>query len=521
MNRRSFLKGCAGFSAAAAVRGFGITNLVFAKGETEDGGPKTGSRASVHRPSSILSVPPNNRDLLVFVFVRGGMDGLNVVIPHNTSSADRADYYNRLRPTLGIPAPNSSAARKAIDLDGKFALHPDVARGAAGVNVPNQTAHDTGGFYELFTRGDLAIVHACGSPDVTGSHFDTELFVDQAGTHYSSGWLARYLQAIATPQDALVVAPQPGVPPSLAEWYGSTAIPDPTSFGARWHPYAEYQTNTGTPVKFEDEQRALLQPMFNRGTEFVESQGRGALASYDALSPIFATPYVSSADYLGDDQAEIELTPDYGGLANAMKNIAQLAKANLANPLRVACVDVGGGWDTHDNEGTVDWNGNPRFPNLLRNLSTNLKAFCDDMNADPQWRGRYTIAVVSEFGRVLYQNDSAGCDHGSGNVMLLIGSHNAQGQPSVNGGQIYANWPGLQTFGFNDGLAITTDYRRVLADVLVNRMGATADMINNAIFPGLGFASSYGYTGLGLFNTVAGNPLGSVRYNQFIPAVQR
>ncbi len=522
MNRRSFLRGCAGFSAAAAVRGFGITNLVFANSaETTDPRPPT-TESVVGRWSSVVSTPPNNRDLLVFVFVRGGMDGLNVVIPHNTSSADRYDYYNRLRPTLNIAAPHSSAARPAVELDGKFALHPDAARGDSSANTPNQTPHDTGGLYELFKRGDLAIVHACGSPDVTGSHFDTELFVDQAGTHYSSGWMSRYLQAVSTPQDALVVAPQPGVPPSLSEWYGSTAIPDPSSFGARWHPYAQYQTNTGTPVKFEDEQRALLQSMFNRGNEFVESQGRGALASYDVLAPIFATPYVPSADYyLGDIREEYDLTLDYGSFGRAMKNIAQLAKANLTNPLRVACVDVGGGWDTHDNEGTVDWNGNARFPTLLRNLSTNLKTFCDDMNADPQWRGRYTIAVVSEFGRVLYQNDSAGCDHGSGNVMMLIGSHNAQGQPSVNGGQIYANWPGLQTFGFNDGLAITTDYRRVLADVLVNRMGATADMINNTIFPGLGFASSYGYTGLGLFNNMAGNALGSVRYNQFVPAVQR
>ncbi len=519
MNRRNFLKGCAGFSAAAAVRGFGISNLVFANGTTDNGPPTNGSVAG--SPSSVVTTPPNNRDLLIFIFVRGGMDGLNLVIPFNTSTADRNDYYNRLRPTLGIPAPNSTAVRKAIDLDGKFALHPDAARGAAGVNVPNLTDHDTGGFYELFRRGDLAVVDACGSPDVTGSHFDTELFVDQAGTHYTSGWVTRYLQAVSTPNDALVVAPQAGVPPSLAEWYGSTAIPSPDQFGARWHPYAQYQTTTGTPVKFEDEQRTLLQQMFNRGADFVEQQGAGALASYDALSPILATPYSPAAKYLGDEQTELGLTPDYGTFARSMRNVAQLAKANLANPLRIACVDVGGGWDTHDNEGTTDWNGNPRFPMLLQNLSTNIKAFCDDMNADPQWRGRYTIAVVSEFGRVLYQNDSYGCDHGSGNAMLLIGSHNAQGKGSVNGGKIYANWPGLQTFGFNDGLAITTDYRKVLADVLVNRMGATADMINNSVFPGLGFAGGYGYTGLGLFNDLSTLQMGAVRYPHYMPAVQR
>ena len=343
MNRRNFLKGCAGFTAAAAMRGFGITNLVFANGETEDGRRKTGEQSSVSRLPS--SVPPNNRDLLVFIFVRGGMDGLNLVIPFNTSTADRNDYYTRLRPTLGIPAPNATAVRKAIDLDGKFALHPDAARGAAGVNVPNKGDFDTGGLYELFHRGDLAVVHACGSPDVTGSHFDTELFVDRAGTRYTSGWVTRYLQAISTPESALVIAPQAGVPPSLSEWYGSAALPDPTSFGARWHPYAEYQTSTGTRIKFEEEQRALLQPMFNRGSDFVEQQGKGALASYDALAPVLSTTYTPAAKYLGDDPGELELTPDYGRFGTSMKTIAQLSKANLANPLRIACVDVGG--DTH------------------------------------------------------------------------------------------------------------------------------------------------------------------------------
>ena len=78
------------------------------------------------------------------------MDGLNVVIPHNTSSADRYDYYNRLRPTLNIAAPNSSEVRRAIDLDGKFALHPDLARGAAGVLLV--------GFAGLLTLGSAQAV---------------------------------------------------------------------------------------------------------------------------------------------------------------------------------------------------------------------------------------------------------------------------------------------------------------------------------------------------------------------------
>ena len=496
MNRRDFLKGCAGFTALAATRGFGITNLVFAD-DTAHGNKTHGNTANANVARAPQTPPPGNRDLLIFVFVRGGMDGLNVLVPFNTSAADRNSYYNTLRPTLNIPAPNSSATRKAISLDEKFAFHPDVARGAAGVNVPNKGEFDTGGLYELYQRGDLAIVDGCGSPDITGSHFDTELYVDQAGKNQGSGWITRYLQAMNTDAKALIVAPQNNVPPSLAQWYGSTAIPDPAKFGARWHPWAEYLGPTGARIDIVAQQRALLEPMFNRGAEFVEGQGRNALLNYDVLNPILQTAYTPAAKYLTDTA----ITPDYAYFGRSMMTIAQLAKANLAgNPLRVACVDVGGGWDTHDNEGTVDWSANARFPKLLTNLSTNLKSFCDDMNADPAWRGHFTIVVVSEFGRVLYQNDSGGCDHGAGNLLFLIGSGGQWNTGNVNGGKVYGNWPGLQTMGFNDGLPITTDYRTVLADVLHSRMGATVDQIKTQIFPGLNFGGPLGYTDLGVLS---------------------
>jgi len=92
---------------------------------------------------------------------------------------------------------------------------------------------------------------------------------------------------------------------------------------------------------------------------------------------------------------------------------------------------------------------------------------------------------------VLYQNDSAGTDHGSGNVMLVIGSGGQYGSPSINAG-IYGDWPGLTRFGFNDGLKITTDYRRVIADVLTTRMLVPTTLINNTIFPGLNYSTGLG-----------------------------
>ncbi|WP_287482536.1 DUF1501 domain-containing protein [Caldilinea sp.] len=478
ISRRTFLQGCSGFAAAAAMRGFGITNLLF------DNHALHRSTASA-APGATLSPqqPPNQRDLLVLIFVRGGLDGLNLLTPFNTSATDRDLYYSKLRPTLSVPAPNSSATRKAIDLDGRFALHPDAARGVAGVNVPNGHASDTGGLYALFQRGDLAIVDACGSPDVTGSHFDTELYVDLGGKNNQGGWLARYLDAAGEPNDALAVAPQWGIPPSLLSLTGrsAVAVPDPENFGPQWK--TRQWTSHENVSALEAAQRALLEQMYLRGSDFIEQVGRSALQNYDMLRNVLETNYTPSAAYLTDEA----LVADYGHFGHSLKTIAQLAKSSLANPLRVATIDVGGGYDTHDNQGVVDWNGNSRYCRLITNLANNIKAFCDDMNADPAWRGRFVVVVVSEFGRVLYENSSGGTDHGAGNVMFVVGSHG-----NIRGGQVYGEWPGLKHFGFNDGLEITTDYRRVLADILTARMGVSASQVNSVIFPGLNYASGLG-----------------------------
>ena len=120
LTRRNFLQGCAGFAATAAMRGFGITNLLF------DANPLQ-AHSQAAAPIS-PNQPPTNRDMLVLVFVRGGLDGLNLVVPFNTSPADRQRYYNTLRPTLHVPAPNANAARKAHGASGAACCSSAVGR---------------------------------------------------------------------------------------------------------------------------------------------------------------------------------------------------------------------------------------------------------------------------------------------------------------------------------------------------------------------------------------------------------
>jgi uncharacterized protein (DUF1501 family) len=97
-----------------------------------------------------------------------------------------------------------------------------------------------------------------------------------------------------------------------------------------------------------------------------------------------------------------------------------------------------------------------------------------------------SVVVVSEFGRRVQENSNGGTDHGYGNVMLALGA-------SVNGGQVYGSIPGLDTAQLYQGtdVAVTTDYRRIVSEALIRRMGNPNIYY---VFPGYS-----GYTPMGIF----------------------
>lgn len=138
----------------------------------------------------------------------------------------------------------------------------------------------------------------------------------------------------------------------------------------------------------------------------------------------------------------------------ALKQIAQLIKADLG--LEVACADIGD-WDTHVNQGGADG----EMAVNLAEFAAGLRALYIDLSAD---LGRVTIVTMSEFGRRAAENGGGGTDHGHGNVMFVMGGN-------LTGG-IYGAWPGLQPeqlYGPGD-LAITSDFRDVLAEILQKRL---------------------------------------------------
>ncbi len=405
--RRGFMIGC---SAAIASMASGVRFTAFGNAADEP-----------------------NQNILIVIFLRGGMDGISAVFP---IAGDDRGYYEQKRSRLAVP---TSGTNKALDLDGFFGLNP----GAAAL-------------HELYQAKKFAIVHAAGLTSDTRSHFDAMQYMEMGtpGSKSStSGWLARHLQTAGNlPSDIVMPAVSVGnlSPTSLAGSPDAIGMNSPgdLSFIQHW--------------KYGDSQRQTLRQIYTNSGGWL---GQAAIQTLDAVDVI---EYADPGNYTPGNSA---VYPN-SGLANNMKSIAQLIKMQLG--LRVATVDFGG-WDTHESQGD---GGAGYFSGHLGELSNCLSAFYTDMSNDngTDHNQRITVAVMSEFGRSFAENGSAGTDHGHGNIMMLLGGQ-------VNGGKVYGQWPGLHTDQLYEhrDLEITTDYRRVLSEILIRRHG-NANL--GTIFPG-------------------------------------
>jgi uncharacterized protein (DUF1501 family) len=362
-------------------------------------------------------------DVLVAIFLRGGIDGLSAIVPYG----EGANYYDR-RPTLYVPEPGSSP-NAAIDLDGFFGLHPSLAP-----------------LHNIYTANDLLLVHATGSIDPSRSHFDAMQFMEY-GTPGSkttgTGWIGRHLQSVATQNDSPFRAVGMGamVQNSLRGNVVPLALKSIADFHLR-----------GRADELQRAQAALGQMYgVQAPVDMLGSQARAVFETVDLLGAMSASGYTpeNGAIYPEDDH----------GFGMGLRQIAQLIKADVG--LEVACVDVGG-WDTHENQGTLDG----QFAYLLDTLGKGLAAFYADMGAGMR---DVTVVTMSEFGRTVDENASNGTDHGHGNFMMVMGGGAA-------GGQVYSQWPTLDEMALDESgdLNITTDYRDVLAEIVQNRLGNRA-----------------------------------------------
>jgi uncharacterized protein (DUF1501 family) len=388
-----------------------------------------------------------NDEILVVVFLRGGWDALNVVVP--LDGADRG-YYESARPELNVPA---SGADAAIRLDGNHALHPSASQWLR----------------PLYQDGKLAVVLATGLTEPNRSHFDAQEYMDR-GTpgdrHTANGWLARHL-ASAQNLPAEIVMPALSVgstqATSLLGNRETVNLNDPDGFNLEIG-----------PSYWRDAQRRALRTFYEADSTWLHESGLQALDAMDLIELNAAGGYTP---------ANGAVYPN-GSFGDGLQVVAQLAKLDLG--LRVAALDIGG-WDTHNGQG--DGAGG-YFAGRLEELAQGMAALYTDFDGggSANYARRFTMVVMSEFGRRLYENNDGGTDHGHGNLMFVL-SGNAIGG-------VHGHWPGLapsQLFDSAD-LEVTTDFRRVLSEILVRRMG------NNQL--GYVFPGYSGYSPLGVVDGV-------------------
>lgn len=425
--RRGFITGCS--AAVAAYAGTSFNTLAFgAPGDT-------------------------SRDIIVSIFLRGGFDGLSLVMP--TGGADRG-FYEAARPDLAVPLTGSNAA---LHLAPGLGFH----RATDSFNGPVPPAT----LYELYQSGALSVVVGTGMHTDNRSHFDSMAFMElgtPGDTSTGSGWLTRHLQTLDLQTTPTMPSLAVGnlTPASLRGSVDSVNMTSPSGFSLEVGPW-----------QWRDAWRVALRNLYglsNGADTWLHTSGSEALDAIDILE-------LNSGG--GYTPANGAVYPN-GSLGSHLQTIARMIKLDLG--LQVATVDYGG-WDTHRGHGD---DGGGYFFSHLQELSMALAAFYTDLDGsgDQDYTKRMTLVCNSEFGRRLRENESRGLDHGHGNMMMVL-SGNATGG-------VHGVWPGLANGQLYDGadLAVTTDYRRVLSEILIRRTG-NADL--EEIFPGY-----TGYTPMGV-----------------------
>jgi uncharacterized protein (DUF1501 family) len=376
---------------------------------------------------ALHAAEPGARGRLVVVFQRGAMDGLNVVVPFGEKA------YRSARPTIAIPEPRrGSTSETALDLDGFFGLHPALEP-----------------LLPLWREGSVAAVQAVGSPDPTRSHFDAQDFMESGTPGRKStedGWLNRALRAAPDPQATALraVAMTPTLPRTLAGAAPAVAIANLAQFRLR-------------PARGGGSAAGGFESLYETA---VESALHGAAHdTFEALDSL------KGLDPRGYRPAAGARYPR-GRFGEALAQVARLFKADVG--VQVAFVESTG-WDHHAAEGGTTG----QLANRLRELGSGLVAFHRDMGGA---MADVVVVTLTEFGRTVRENGNRGTDHGHGSASLVLGG-------PVSGGRVHGRWPGLGSSALHEGrdLAVTTDFRDLLGEILAQHMGVR-DLA--AVFPG-------------------------------------
>jgi len=441
-SRRHFLRGC-----GLTLTGFGVASLF----------------PTPLIQHALAGTTPSNRRLL-FVFLRGGNDGLNAVIPHGDPQ-----YSTTSRPTLYIP-PGS-----AIDLNGFASLHPAL-----------------GDLSDAFDDGELAVLHRIGYNNNTRSHFDGQRIWengDPTQPQLFEGWLYRYIQdcAVSAGVDLPVFTVQ-STPPVLLrgqEKFVNVASPDNFNYivgdpprgklAGAWRGVADGMSGLGSYAPVLSQTGVKLADTLDEYQSWDQ-------ANWNPLDPISGwslfpvSPATNQAGFSANSYAF------FTSLKVAALSLLESDGTN--NGTRIAGTQLAG-WDTHNGQGQINGTQAELLSWLaygFRSLRVVLSGAATDPRGYASIWDDTLVVTLSEFGRTTDENGSSGTDHAAASCQFVMGG-------TVNGG-VYncdaTTWPAGVMYGVNGRYLLErTDYRAVFWEILRDHMGAPGSSAN-AVFPEYG-----------------------------------
>lgn len=354
-------------------------------------------------------------DTIITVYMRGGMDGLMAVPVLGDAT------LASLRPTQRL------ADSQNLVLDNHFGLHPALKA-----------------FKQFYDQGQLAVIQSVGTPVGTRSHFDDQKALEYAAyanPDTTAGWQNRYLTALGT-ADVFAGYSTGFQSPIALKGPAETTVFENLDF-VRLHDFDGLN---------HAEHVQALKGLYTAGASNWQTTSLNSIAASERLASM--TQSSGSANY--PDSANGRR---FATLATMLKNGVNIKTAN---------VEIDGNFDIHSNAGIADGN----MFNVFTDLNNAIYAFKQDLG--DIWN-HTTLVTITEFGRRVQENASAGFDHGWASAMFVMGG-------GVKGGQVVANWPGLNDLRDGD-LKVTLDYRHVLAEVMKYRGGMSADALSG-VLPG-------------------------------------
>ncbi len=367
---------------------------------------------------------------LVSIFLRGGIDGLNFIVPY----ADPG--YAKLRNALRIARPGENDG--CLDLDGFFGLHPRAAA-----------------LLPVFDAGHAVAAQAVGYAKNTRSHFE-EQDVWETGvignTIGSDGWLNRHLVTSEGHGPVRAVALGDSLPRILRGDASAYAVKGLSDLGLP-------QTDRAAAITaaLEHAYQSDAMSAHKDARTLAIDTGADTLEGMKLIQRVAEQPYKPAAEYANN------------GLARQLATAARLIKANVG--IEVIQIDYGG-WDTHNNQG----NGiTGQFGDRLAVLAEALAAFTQDMG---DHLANTLVLTLSDFGRTGKENGTRGTDHGWANAMLALGGGvGAVGEKAGVGSdarrKVVTHWPGLLPDQLHQkrDLMHTIDFRDVLSEVVAVHLG--------------------------------------------------